>query len=151
MESTEIVYKIKTAAEPELLTHLTKCKNNFIPALDQTVDIAQYSKKIAENAVSFEAWTGNELIGMIAAYFNDAENKKGFITNVSVLKEYAGKGIAAKLMTNCIVFAKEKKFSAIVLEVNNTNRPAIKLYNRFNFNNTTFKGDLNIMTLNLLD
>jgi ribosomal protein S18 acetylase RimI-like enzyme len=129
--------------------HLNKCKDNFIPALHETVDIAEYSKKIVENAVTFEAWIQDELVGLVAAYLNDRENRTGFISNVSVLKEYAGKGIASQLINNCIEFARENKFREILLEVNGNNLQAVKLYEKYHFTQQDSKAGLKIMSLHL--
>ena len=140
-----IQYKIKTADFNNVFTHLVKCNDNFIPKLTDKVDIAAYSKKIAENSVTFEAWLKDELIGLIAAYFNDSKNHVGFITNVSTVKEYSGKGIASRLMKSCIKYAGEHQFNEIALEVFNKNVGAIQLYKKFGFHNSSTKDDLIIM------
>ena len=140
-----IQYKIKTADFNNVFTHLVKCNDNFIPKLTDKVDIAAYSKKIAENSVTFEAWLKDELIGLIAAYFNDSKNHVGFITNVSTVKEYSGKGIASQLMNRCIAYAIEKQFSEITLEVFHKNSSAFELYKKFHFKQTAVKDDLIIM------
>jgi len=101
--------------------------------LDKTVDITTYSKKIAENCITFEAWINNDLAGLIAAYFNDPENTAGFITNVSILKAYAGRGVASELLKNCIGYGTENKFKEISLEVHDNNERAIRLYKKSGF------------------
>jgi len=79
-------------------------------------------------AVTFEAWEDDTLAGLIAAYLDDRESGKGFITNVSVLKEQMGKGIAETLMNNCIAYAKQQGIRSIDLEVSKGSEPAIALY-----------------------
>ena len=140
-----VVYKTKTADAQNIYTHLNACKDNFIPALDKTVDIAAYSKKIAENCITFEAWINNNLAGLIAAYFNDPENTAGFITNVSILKTYAGKGLASALLKNCISYGIENKFKEINLEVYDKNEGAIRLYKKFDFYQSATKNNLLIL------
>ncbi|MBL0182082.1 MAG: hypothetical protein IPP96_07240 [Chitinophagaceae bacterium] len=68
------------------------CKNNFIPPLQDTVDIDSYAQKIKSKSITFEAWQNGHLAGLIAAYFNDPGKEVGFITNVSVENGFAGKG-----------------------------------------------------------
>jgi len=147
MNTSAIIYKVKTANEKEVSGHLEKCKDAFTPALDKKVNIAEYSKKIVENSVTFEAWANKELVGMIAAYFNDKNNHSGFITNVSLVDEYSGKGIASNLLDNCIRFAKTKEYKEIVLEVNAASLPAIKLYKKYHFTETASQGDTKTMRL----
>lgn len=106
-------------------------------------------KKIAQNSVTFEAWLNEELVGLIAAYINDEKKQTAFITNVSLIKEFGGRGIASQLLTNCIIFTKAQNFKEIVLEVNGKNLQALKLYEKFHFSEKATKGDLKIMHLNL--
>jgi len=128
-----LIYDINKSTESEVFVHLNKCKNTFIPPLDSTVDIKVYSKKLYDFSIRFEAWDQNELVGLIAAYFNDEKFYKGFITNVSVLDSYRGKGIAQSLIENCIRYAKKYQFSRIELEVYNKNIAAISLYKKYGF------------------
>jgi ribosomal protein S18 acetylase RimI-like enzyme len=128
-----LIYKIKTATGKEILSHLLLCKNNFIPPLDKKVMLEEYSIKIAEKAITFEAWNELNLIGLIAAYFNDKINSIGFITNVSLIENFKGMGIASELMIMCINYARQNNFKEIKLEVNSNNLNAIKLYKKFNF------------------
>lgn len=149
MNLQTIIYKEKTASLHQVITHLTKCSSNFIPPLIQTTDIASYSKKIVENSITFEAWVNNELTGLIAAYFNDEKNLIGFITNVSTLKEYGGRGIASQLLRNCIQYGVLKQFKSICLEVNFHNKNAVHLYNKYGFETTGKKQDTIMMKKDL--
>lgn len=147
MNLPDIFYKNKHADADAIQAHLNRCKDDFIPSLDKIVNIAAYGKKIAENTITFEAWQNNNLIGLIAAYLNDENNLLGFITNVSVEKEFVGKGIASQLLMNCINFAKEKEYKEIALEVNLNNQQAIKLYEKFLFKEKAIKDNLKTMYL----
>jgi ribosomal protein S18 acetylase RimI-like enzyme len=149
VDNSKLIYKIKTATANDVSTHLNNCGNDFIPPLNDRVNIEEYSKKIAANAITFEAWDENKLVGLIAAYFNDSKNQTSYITSVSVLKEYMGLGIASILLTECIEYAKQKKYQEIKLEVNNSNNPAISFYKKFNFMHVSNKDDSIIMQLNL--
>ena len=140
-----ISYKIKTATFNDVFHHLAKCNENFIPVLNEKVDITAYSRKIAKNSITFEAWINDELTGLMAAYFNDEKRQTGFITNVSTIKKYSGKGIASKLMEMCISYGIQHQFSEIALEVFHNNKSAIQLYKKYNFYQTGDKDDLMIM------
>ena len=128
-----LVYKIKTAVQQEIYLHLKECNTNFIPPLDSKINLQEYSKKLFEKSVTFEAWEDSVLVGMIAAYMNDIENKSGFITNVTTLKEYKGKGIASELIKRCIDYTRKHNFKEILLEVSGKNTEAIHLYTKFGF------------------
>lgn len=58
---------------------------------------------------------------------------EGYITNIAVIEKYRGYGISNSLMQLIIDKAKELELIFISLEVRQSNTPAIKLYNKFNF------------------
>jgi ribosomal protein S18 acetylase RimI-like enzyme len=144
-----IIYKTQTAAFNSVHEHLLKCDADFVPRLSEKTDITLYAEKIAENSVTFEAWIHEELVGLIAAYFNDVNGLSGFITSVSTLKKHAGKGIASALMKMCVDYAVSHQFAEILLEVFKENKAAIQLYKKHNFYQTEIKGDSIIMKKDL--
>lgn len=150
MNLFNIKYQIKTANENEISAHLKECNNNFSPPLNKRVDVKEYSKKISEKAITFEAWHKKKLIGLVAAYFNDFKNQTGFITNVSVIKNYFGIGVATKLMKMCMTYAKQNNFKKITLEVEKYNNAAINLYQKFSFVYFRKKDDYILMKLSSL-
>jgi len=128
-----IQYTIGLATYSDIRTHLEACKNNFVPPLQNTVDIDCYAEKIKAKSITFEAWQNGHLAGLIAAYFNDPGKEFGFITNVSVESGFAGKGIASTLLNNAVKYAQENGFSEIKLKVHARNALAIRLYTRHAF------------------
>ena len=133
MSCSEFDFKIKTASYEVIIDHLNKCADNFKPPLYTYVNIEEYSRKIYNNAITFESWVNNNLVGLIAAYYNNYDTKVGFITNVSVIKEYQGYGIASILLSNTIKYGKNNGFISVALEVNINNSNAIKLYEKYGF------------------
>jgi len=123
-----VAYKEQQAKCSDIEEHLSFCDDLFIPRLSSYVNINVYSKKIIENAFTFEAWNNEKLIGLVAAYINP--NETAFITNVSVLKKYSNAGIAKVLITMCIKKAVTMKIAQIDLEVNKSSVNAIKLYKK---------------------
>ncbi len=147
MEKSDVEYRTKTATEDDLYWHLKECSRYFEPPLDGIVEIEQYSKKLFEKSITFEAWRNQKLIGLISAYFNDPEHRSGFISNVSVLSTCTGKGIASELLSRCIQYSKGCRFEEILLEVSLQNSAAMKLYERFDFQYFMLKGNMKVMRL----
>jgi len=143
-----IKFRTKTASEHEILNHLFECNNSFIPPLSNKVDLLSYSKKIVEKAITFEVWHEDKLAGLIAAYFNDTEKRAGYITNVSILPEFTGRGIGSELLLYCINFAVKEDYYEISLEVNKLNLRAISLYKKHNFVQMDERDDNIIMKWN---
>ena len=146
-----ISYKTKTANANDISLHLLACDDSFIPALSSRINISDYAQKIYDKAITFEAWNKNELIGLIATYFTQPESGIAFITNVSVSKKYNGKGIASKLLSNCITYAVKTNYKEIKLEVNSENTPAITFYKKHHFSYTETKEDSIFLTYQLIN
>ena len=149
MDKYKLTYKTKTAIEKDIYAHLMDCNNSFIPPLVEKINIADYSKKIVENATTFEAWKQDELVGLIATYINDLNGNTAFITSVSVSSNLKGLGIASTLLNKCIEYVRKKKYKKLKLEVNKNNIPAISFYKKFNFIEIESKEDSFIMQLEI--
>jgi ribosomal protein S18 acetylase RimI-like enzyme len=150
MDSTKIKYKSKVATLSEIFAHLKDCDSNFTPPLSQRVDIEKYAQKIFERSVTFEAWGGVLLIGLLAAYFDPKPTRAVFITNVSVLKRFMGVGIASELLCNCIKYASQKEFSEIRLYVNKDSGRVIHFYTKYGFAVCGMENDFLEMSLRLI-
>lgn len=128
-----IEYKVSQLSELEIFTYLNENENLFYPNLSSRLDIKEYSIKLHKYATHFCAYDKKKLIGLIACYFNDHETQTGFISSVSVIKNYQRKGIAKDLLKMVISFGKRNTFKKIKLEVNCKNHKANSIYKRSGF------------------
>jgi ribosomal protein S18 acetylase RimI-like enzyme len=128
-----IKFLVNHATEKELTKHLIDCDYSFIPRLSERVIIGNYSHKLIENAICFEAWHSELMIGLVAAYCNDQKKQSAFITNISVLPQHQGCGIGTKLMNRCIDHVSQLGYARIELEVDYRNTTAITFYERKGF------------------
>lgn len=126
-------YHVNKASIAEIACHLSACDADFVPPLNRRVEIHGYAQKLASKATRFEAWSGGVLVGLVAMYCNDQEKRVAYITSVSILKSWTGKGIGARLMNQCIEHAKASGMRQISLEVAEANASAIKLYEKSGF------------------
>lgn len=131
--SAAVEYLSNKASEAKIAKHLSRCDANFVPPLSGRIEINDYARKIVSKAMRFEAWSGGMLVGLVAAYCNDQEKRIAYITSVSVLEEWMGKDIAARLVRQCVEYAKASGMWQISLEVAVDNTPAIKLYEKSGF------------------
>ena len=122
---------------------------NFSPRLSLKVDIGDYSRKISAKAQTFEAWFGDTLVGLVAAYLNDSRARSGFITNVSVAKAFMGRGIASALLDRCLDRSRQEGMEVIGLEVSMESREAIRLYEKLGFSELERKGEIVLMRLTI--
>ena len=149
MDTNPVTYQTKTATEKNIFLHLEDCDNNFTPPLSERTDLASYAKKLFERSVTFEAWNEDRLIGLIAAYLSADDIRSVFITNISVIKEFTGKGMASRLLRNCIAHCAKNDYFVINLEVNRNNSQAIGFYEKHQFKQSGTRGDSLVLTLNL--
>ena len=81
-------------------------------------------------ACFYVAQSENDALGYIG--FNMVLDE-GYIANLAVKKIYRRQGVAEKLLSKVIETAKENNLSFVSLEVRESNTPAIKLYEKFDF------------------
>jgi ribosomal protein S18 acetylase RimI-like enzyme len=127
-------YSVNRSSAAEVFIHLLHVDTMFEPALSSRVDIWAYAQKLHQRAVRFEAWLGEELVGLVASYCNQPERVMAFVTSVSVWPECQGQGIAGRLMRLCIEHERCLGFLQIELEVDQRNLPAVALYQKLGFN-----------------
>ena len=145
--SSTIEHCLNKASAPEIAEHLRACDDEFVPPLSGRVEINDYAIKIANSATRFEAWADGELIGLVAAYCNNEEDRVAYITSVSVRTKWTGSGIAARLLEQCILYLKSVRFDHIELEVNGANARAIRLYAKMGF--VRFEAQSKVLVLRL--
>jgi ribosomal protein S18 acetylase RimI-like enzyme len=132
----------------QVAEHLRACDAGFVPPLGDRVDLDVYAEKIVQRAERFEAWSGEQLAGLVAAYCNDDGRQTAFVTNVSVLPPRRGGGIAQRLLRACVAFVRDAGFERIELEVDPRNSAATLLYRKLGFEVT--RADERSQTMHLI-
>ena len=128
-----IEFAVDRASSSQVADHLRCCDAQFVPPLSARVDIPSYAQKIVGRATRFEAWSNGNVVGIVAAYFNDAAGQVAHITNVSVVPAWTGRGLAAALVRQCIDHGRRSGMLSISLEVAADNAAARRLYEQAGF------------------
>jgi ribosomal protein S18 acetylase RimI-like enzyme len=144
-----ITYLVNTATVERIAAHLAQCDAYFVPTLSSRVVLPDYALKIFSEAVRFEAWSGDVLVGLLAAYCNDPDRRVAYITNVSILAERTGEGIARRLLLRCIEHVRAHALRRISLEVASHHGSAIRLYEKCGFSMGEINGSFSKMNLDL--
>lgn len=147
--NVKIDFEFSTTDAAQIAEHLNACDSSFVQGLSRRVNIMEYSHKIAKNALRFEAWLEDRLVGLVAVYCNTPDKKVAFVTNVSVLSDLQGKGIGFQLMKNCITHVKLLDFFCLELEVEGSNVGARMLYEKLGFRTCSTASNTLIMTYNM--
>jgi ribosomal protein S18 acetylase RimI-like enzyme len=127
----EITLNKSSAASVE--SHLRECDERFSPPLSERVDLVEYARKLAALADRFEVWRGAHLVGLVAAYLNNAETRQGFVSSVSVCPDIEGRGLASELMRKCVQLARKKGFESLGLEVGEADQRTQAFYLKHGF------------------
>ncbi|MCC7328069.1 MAG: GNAT family N-acetyltransferase [Burkholderiales bacterium] len=137
-------YKAGASTERDIREHLGACDGHFVPPLRARVNIDEYARKLAERSLTIEAWHDEVLVGLVAAYVS-ATGDSCFVSNVSVLPEFKGRGIASTLLANLDRHPACANVRSIQLEVSKGSVDGIRLYERFGFQVTGERGDQIVM------
>lgn len=147
--SAQIEFRLNKATAAEIAGHLSLCDADFVPPLSGRIEIGSYANKIAGKATRFEAWANGALVGLVAAYCNDSERRTAYITSVSVLRGWQDRGIASRLLEQCIEFATGENFARIELATDSGNTGAIGLYAKRGFTTDRANDSTAIMRLDI--
>ncbi len=146
-----IEYTCTKLSHEEIFNYFNENKEIFNLPLSTRLNVKEYSIKLHKNATHFCAYSDRKLIGLIACYFNEKDNITGFISSVSVKKEYQGRGIFAVLINQVINYGKLNNFRKIKLEVRPENRQVLQMYKKFGFVEIVRpENNLILMVLNLM-
>lgn len=123
----------KKAELTEVLEFLKEINDDIFPPLDSRVDLNVYAGKILDFAECLVVKTNDKIQALSAFYCNDFENKVSYLTLIAVGSLLRNQGVATKLLDETIRHAKSKGMKKLVLEVNEQNQPAVKLYQKYGF------------------
>jgi len=142
-----LTYRVNAGIASDIESHLLACDDQYVPPLSMRLSIPDYSAKLFACADRFEAWSDSELVGLVAGYMNAANRQTSHISNVSVVADWQGKGLAATLIKLFNEQAQDRGFSLVKLEVNANNQQAIRLYERLGFRSDSMQGPVREMIL----
>lgn len=125
-----VQFRTNTAEVPTVLELLERCDNSFVPSLSARVDLCAYARKLCQHAERLEAWSGSNLMGLVAMYCNDTVSRRAFVSSVCVAENWRGKGVAVHLLDQAHTLARTLAFASIELEVDQANLAAKSLYLR---------------------
>lgn len=117
--------------ELELL--LQEIDADFDPPLSSSVNLAEYAKKMYENATIFSVHEGGKLVASMAVYSNDPNRQTAFGTMLAVATSHRVYGLGPNLIKTTVDYLKKKSFKSFKLEIYKTNPRVINLYKRLKF------------------
>jgi ribosomal protein S18 acetylase RimI-like enzyme len=82
---------------------------------------------------AFVAEVNNEVVGFTLCYirFSTWKGQRVYLEDFYVKETHRGKGIGEKLFDNLVAYCNENKYSGLVWQVLNWNKPAINFYKKY--------------------
>lgn len=97
------------------------------------LDLDELAVKYSTYSTVLVSYIGRMPIGYIAYYRNNVETGTAYISMVVVKHDYRNQGVATQMIQMVITNCKTNGFTAVRLEVNNSNQKAICLYRKHGF------------------
>lgn len=119
--------------------YITKINKN-----SKIVALMDYDNKL--NSIKY-----NNCIGVCIYYCNDFINFKAYISQLLINKKYRNKGYVKNILDFVIYDLYNLNFNSIELEVNNDNKHALHVYEKYNFKITNNSNKSIYMRLNMQD
>lgn len=121
------------ATKEEVYHFLKKVDCLFPIPLSEKQDLKILSEKLFEKGTIRVAMDDGKIISMVAGYTENMIDNRAYISVVATLEEYAGKGIAKKLIKEFIDVCKNKKIDAVHLYAVPSNVIAVNMYKNLGF------------------
>ena len=136
LKEIKILSKKEELKYSDTLKSIDKNKEIFFSYLKE--DLNRKNREI------FVALENKKVVGMVLAqYFKPLIIskfwKKGYISNLYVLKRYRNKSVGKKLVTHALKWLKKKNVGHVTLEIHLDNKPTLKLYRKLGFKDYTIK------------
>lgn len=131
----------------KLYDFLCRVDKDFPTALSARIDLRGYAIKLAEKAFLSATIRDDRIVGLVAIYCNDIENRYAYIPLVAVDRDYRGQKISKSLMTCAIIYAKDNGFNILGLHAENP--IALKLYKTLGFSIIQESGPRKYLELDL--
>jgi ribosomal protein S18 acetylase RimI-like enzyme len=128
----KIIIEQRNLSAIQILQYFNENKELFTYTFSR-IRPEDFADKISRHALHFCAFHGEELSGFAACYFNHPLKEFGYITNISVIRKFQGKGIAHLLMNEIIDYGKSNGFKKLRLEIRRKNLPGLRLYSDLGF------------------
>ncbi|GAA0395764.1 hypothetical protein GCM10009133_01050 [Cocleimonas flava] len=133
MSSQEIKFEIKELSILEISDFFKVHDNDYFEKLSDRVNINEYSEKLLESSIQFTLWDNVNLIGLSPCYFNNAEEKIGYISSLTIKEGFRGRKLGSKLITRISEYAKEHDFNVVMVKIHYLNEMSHKFYKKNGF------------------
>ena len=134
-----------------ILAFLIRNAKEFVPPLEQRVDLISYAQKLATYAHNIFAVKGQNDVGHAAVYTNDLKLNVAFLSSICIDSSCRGQGLARQLLLEVIKSCTIKGMVTLKLEVDTQNKAALDFYRQSGFEVDIKLGERTLMILPITD
>lgn len=109
-----------------------KLENEYIKEWKSDHDSVSFFQNIIDEGFSFGAFKDDVLIGILLSSYHEWNNSL-WIENIRISEKAKGEGLGRELIDSLIEFARNENVRILGLEVQSSNYPAIKFYEKCGF------------------
>lgn len=142
------IRKFKVSID-DIMSYFIDNDEIFFEPMQSRLDITKFSEKIYQNADQYWVVNNEKKIGFMAVYFNHPTKEFGYITTISIIKEFQGIGLGKRLLEEAKNYASENGFKKIRLQVHSHNITAQNLYTKLGFEMMENDGLYRLMSINI--
>ncbi len=129
----KIDFRTESLSKEAILDFLQKNAQDHYVDLNLLVDLENYAIKLSEKALHFTAYNGNTLIGLSSCYFNNLNSKIGYISGISISKDYRRIGIGSQLVDKLTQYGKDTRFKQLQVKPDCKNTILIDFFQKNGF------------------
>jgi len=133
MSSQEVKFEIKELSVLEISDFFKVHDNDYFEKLSDRVNINEYSEKLLESSIQFTLWDNVNLIGLSPCYFNNVEEKVGYISSLTIKEGFRGRKLGSKLIARISEYAKEHGFNVVMVKIHYLNEMSHQFYKKNGF------------------
>lgn len=133
MSFQNIQFDIRELSFLEISDFFKEHDNDYFEKLSDRVNIDEYSKKLLESSIQFTLWDNINLIGLSPCYFNNIEEKVGYISSLTIKKDFRGQKLGSKLINQISEYARENGFNIIMVKIHYLNEKSHQFYQKNGF------------------
>ena len=121
-------FKIEELSILEISDFFKEHDNDYFEKLSDRVDINEYSEKLLESSVQFTLRNDVDLIGLSPCYFNNVEEKIGYISSLTIKDGYRGKKLGSEMIKKIVQYAKTRQFNTVMVKIHYDNHISHNFY-----------------------
>ena len=133
MNTNNLHFQIEDLSLLEISDFFKEHDNDYFEKLRDRVDIDDYSEKLLESSIKFTLKDNDKLIGLSPCYFNNIEEKLGYISSLTIKDGFRGMKLGSDMIKQIKHYAITENFNAVMVKIHCDNAISHQFYKKNGF------------------